>query len=96
MESDLTTLTNVAIYAGGSCVEAGFTGCCVPTLLDDCGRDGMEGVERCFCDRDCYDQGLCCFDIAEVPCLGKSAFIAMVQVLTHWYTCVCKLHMLVV
>ena len=41
-------------------------------MVDDCGVNGTGGAGRCFCDRGCYEQEICCSDIGQVPCLeGK-------------------------
>ncbi len=50
-----------------SCVAAGYTGCCERNFVNDCGV-GL-GVDRCYCDRACYNDTSCCDDITEVPCL---------------------------
>lgn len=62
----------------GSCIAAGYTGCCSMVVSDDCGV-GV-GVDRCFCDRACYMDNTCCDDIQEVPCLESEWYFGLMKV----------------
>ena len=43
---------------GGSCVDAGFVGCC----------DSSCYVGSCYCDQICHTYGDCCDDIEDIGC----------------------------
>lgn len=48
--------------ASGSCVGAGFQGCCAEH------NDGCLGVGdgECYCDQECYSLDDCCVDIGDI------------------------------
>ena len=54
---------NLPTYAGmdTSCVDAGFTECCVRDESQTCQLES-----GCFCDRSCYSMDQCCDDISVV------------------------------
>ena len=49
----------------GSCVDAGYTGCCVNGNCE--GKSG-EIPFPCYCDSLCYAFGDCCDDIHLIAC----------------------------
>ena len=51
----------------GSCVDAGFTTCCIN--IDDDGCQGLPPV--CSCSLECHSLGTCCPDI-DVICNAQS------------------------
>ena len=63
-------------FIAASCVEAGFTSCCVEEEgelgeeIDDflsC-EIGRAGNSPCYCDQACFSSEDCCSDIEDVPC----------------------------
>ena len=58
-------VTKLYVLYSGSCVDAGYTGCCV--------NGNCEGISGeipfpCYCDSLCYAFGDCCDDIHLIGC----------------------------
>ena len=49
----------------GSCVDAGFTGCCTN---NDCEVFSPTFASSCYCDVLCYVFDDCCEDITDIGC----------------------------
>ena len=56
----------------GSCVDAGFVGCCVE---DDCEVFAPSYPISCFCDEDCFLYNDCCDDITNTGCVETNGKI---------------------
>lgn len=58
---------------GASCVEAGFTECCVGD--ESACTVGPSPIE-CSCSRDCFfsENNTCCHDITVVPCFPGTVY----------------------
>lgn len=53
----------------GSCVDAGYKTCCVPSDAD---KYCHGHPESCFCDAICHLYGDCCDDINDIGCTSQS------------------------
>ena len=62
MSSRTPSLPSLLSLSLGSCVNAGYTGCC------ECGDCRAEGLLPCYCDRLCHILGDCCDDILDISC----------------------------
>ncbi len=74
------------MYITGSCLEAGFQGCCAEHNDGCLGEGGA-----CYCDQECYSLDDCCMDIGDIcPPPGKTPPISLPLVLFLCFClCVC-------
>ena len=58
----------------GSCVTAGFNGCCSYANNTSCrGHTPSGSLATCYCDLYCYTYGDCCTDVNATGCYSNSS-----------------------
>ena len=62
--------TNICGIISGSCVDAGYVGCCVNEY---CGVTAENISYICFCDALCHKLGDCCYDISLIDCFETNS-----------------------
>ena len=61
----------IAIMNAGSCVDAGFSDCCVG---DDCEVFSPSFPSSCFCDALCNKYRDCCDDVSDTGCVQNNGY----------------------